>query len=148
MLSVSLPTADTHDGWVGTGVAFLARQDLARVASGVVSLGADGTDGVGSIASGCGVAAVLASAAASAWAEGDVVLQGAFVVEEVKARASNARQVFLADDDCEDHGGQGSCLVSFREWRAIEGSGQDEFPGKGFRLRGGHLRTMLVWGHH
>jgi hypothetical protein len=80
------------------GVAFLAGWNTARVVVGVVGLCADGTGRLWCFATVGGVAVELALVTASAWAEGEVVVESAVVVEDFDARSTDALEGVLPSE--------------------------------------------------
>jgi hypothetical protein len=104
---VSTSAGDAENRRVGISGTVLARRDVAWMVFGEVRLGADSADGAGrerSCASGGGVAIELALAAASAWAEHDVLLEGAAAVEEVDLAAPDALGGLLTNDSQHNRG--------------------------------------------
>jgi hypothetical protein len=99
---VGQPTRDAHERWVGAGGAPLARRYCARVVLCGMRLSAHTTSGDGCFAASSGMAVELASAAAGARAEGEVVCETRAVVEEEEAWATKALKGVLANDS-DDH---------------------------------------------
>jgi hypothetical protein len=95
---------DAENWRVGTSGTILARRDVARMVFGEVGLGAHGAGQERSGASGGGVAIELTLAAASAWAEQDVLLKGAAAVGEVELAAPVALGGLLTNDSQHNRG--------------------------------------------
>jgi hypothetical protein len=95
---------DADYRWVGTSGTLIARRDVARMVFGEVGLGADGAGREESGASAVGVAIELALAAASAWAEHDVPLEGAAAVEEVDLAAPDTLGGLLTNESQHNRG--------------------------------------------
>jgi len=95
---------DATDRGVDAGRSLPAVRQVARVGPGFVGPGADSA-GRGVLAAGCMVSVLLADAALSAEAEGDVFFEPAFPVADDEVVAAQVGQLDISAEGDDDRGG-------------------------------------------